>query len=117
MRDIGINFNMIRKLYDQFILSFLVYRSILSSILFFLNFLSVINNREKYEVQIGLVKVKVYNGFILDVNVRVIVNVINKSLIFDVGVFRVIRKVVGFVYEMDCKNFFQGLYFQILKCY
>lgn len=51
-------------------------------------------------------KVKVYNGFILDVNVRVIVNVINKSLIFDVGVFRVIRKVVGFVYEMDCKIFF-----------
>lgn len=56
-------------------------------------------------------KVKVYNGFILDVNVEVIVNVINKSLIFDVGVFKVICKVVGFVYEMDCKNFFRGLYF------
>lgn len=56
-------------------------------------------------------KVKVNIGFILDVKVEVIVNVINKSLIFDVGVFKVICKVVGFVYEMDCKNFFRGLYF------
>lgn len=39
---------------------------------------------------IGFIKLLVYRGFILDVNVKVIVNVVNKSLIFDVGVFRVI---------------------------
>lgn len=50
-------------------------------------------------------KVKVYIGFILDVKVEVIVNVINKNLKFDVGVFRVIRIVVGYLYEEKCKVF------------
>lgn len=51
---------------------------------------------------VGLVRVKIYNGFIFYVRVDVIVNVVNESLRFDVGVFRVIRKVVGFLYEKGC---------------
>lgn len=47
-------------------------------------------------------KVKVFCGFILNVKVDVIVNVVNESLRFDVGVFSVINKVVGYIYERGC---------------
>lgn len=117
MRDTGTNFNMTRKSYDQPTSSSSVYRSIPSSTLSSSNSSSVTNNREKYEVQIGSVKVKVYNGSILDANVRAIVNATNKSLTFDAGVSRVIRKAAGSVYEMDCKNLLHGPYLQTSKCY
>lgn len=117
MRDTGTNFNMTRKSYDQPTSSSSVYRSIPSSSLSSSNSSSVTNNREKYEVQIGSVKVKVYNGSILDAKVEAIVNATNKSLTFDAGVSRVIRKAAGSVYEMDCKNLLQGPYLQTSKCY
>lgn len=107
MRDTGTNFNMTRKSYDQPTSSSSVYRSIPSSTLSSSNSSSVTNNREKYEVQIGSVKVKVYNGSILDAKVEAIVNATNKSLTFDAGVSRVIRKAAGFEYEMHCKTLLQ----------
>lgn len=117
LRDAGTNFNMTRKSYDQPTSGSSVYRSNPSSTLSSSNSSSVTNNREKYEVQIGSLKVKVYNGSILDANVRAIVNATNKSLTFDAGVSRVIRKAAGSVYEMDCKNLLQGPYLQTSKCY
>lgn len=107
MRDTGTNFNMTRKSYDQPTSSSSVYRSIPSSTLSSSNSSSVTNNREKYVVQIGSVKVKVYNGSILDAKVEAIVNATNKSLTFDAGVSRVIRKAAGFEYEMHCKTLLQ----------
>lgn len=68
---------------------------------------SVSNNQEKHEAMIGLMRVKVYNGSILDAKVEAIVNAANESLTFDAGVSRDIYKAAGFVYEMDCKTLLQ----------
>lgn len=68
---------------------------------------SVSNNQEKHEAMIGLMRVKVYNGSILDAKVEAIVNAANEGLTFDAGVSRDIHKAAGFVYEMDCKTLLQ----------
>lgn len=83
------------------------YKSYANSTLSTSTSFSVTNNQEKDGVQIGSLKVKVYNGSILDANVRAIVNATNKSLTFDTGVSRVIHKAAGSVYEMHCKTLLQ----------
>lgn len=104
MRDTGTNFNMTRKSYVQHTSVSSVYSSNPSSTLSSSTSSSVSNNQENDGVQIGSLKVKVYKGSILDANVRAIVNATNKSLTFDAGVSRVIRKAAGSVYEIHCKT-------------
>lgn len=118
MRDTGTNFNMTRKSYDQPTSSSSVYSSNPSSTLSSSTSSSVSNNQENDGVQIGSLKVKVYKGSILDANVRAIVNATNKSLTFDAGVSRVIRKAAGSLYEIQCKTLLQKENFLMTsKCY
>lgn len=80
---------------------------------------SVSNNQENHEAMIGLMRVKVNNGSILDAKVEAIVNAANESLTFDAGVSRVIHKAAGSVYEMECKNLLkkEDSFLQTSKCY
>lgn len=103
----GTDFKLLQKSDDLGTSVFSDYKSYSNSTFSSSTSTSVTNNQENDGVLIGSLKVKVYNGSILDANVRAIVNATNRSLTFDAGVSRVIRKAAGCVYEIDCKTLLQ----------
>lgn len=119
IRDTGTNFSVTRKSNDQHTSVSPDYKSVPSLTLSSSTSSNVSNNQEKDGVQIGSLKVKVYNGSILDANVRAIVNATNKSLTFDAGVSSVIHKAAGYFYEIGCLTLLrqERSILQTSKCY